>query len=576
MVEAVSGNVITKMSRHIEVREERNGIVLSMQVQDRAGKRSEEAQLVFSVDRTRPAVRIEMDNNDVSNDRFFHRERTASVTVTEKNFDPARVRIHADGAQISDWVSLGEVHTAVVRFCEEGDYTFSVQAEDRAGNAAQEAETQGKAVSRFTVDTVFETFEISGVEEGASYRADIRPEIVLRDRHFDSCEIQVLQTTRERAGADVTDRIFAETDQNEKGLSAKGLISAGSPGMDGLYTVKVSARDLAGNQLQKTVRFTVNRFGSIYVYDDYLQELRGKYIRSVEQPLIITEYNPVPLLRLGTLEVTQDGMPLQTPRLRQSSQKLTTGKKGAGGWHAYQYQILPETFRGDGVYRVSVSGEDQSGNLLESANQDAGEIWFCVDQTPPSLDSVYVVPDAEREDMLRVQVKAFDALGLTRLRILLDGRTILDKQTFADPVQETAEFRISGRETGTLWVIMTDRAGNLTEERRSLQELMSAMPYAGLTEENQEPEETSVFLQEDHQEGMQAGTGEKEKEQEAPYYQRIRSAENDRETDRKFGILCLMAFLTAGGGLVRMRILRGTNPADPADAEKQSRVFLDK
>ena len=41
------------------------------------------------------------------------------------------------------------------------------------------------------------------------------------------------------------------------------------PELDDMYTMFATVYDLAGNSSEATVMFSVNRFGSVYVYDDY-------------------------------------------------------------------------------------------------------------------------------------------------------------------------------------------------------------------------------------------------------------------------------------------------------------------
>ena len=48
--------------------------------------------------------------------------------------------------------------------------------------------------------------------------------------------------------------------------------------------------DLAGNESTDTVTFSVNRFGSVYVFDDSLKNIEGTYIQN-EIDVRLTEVN---------------------------------------------------------------------------------------------------------------------------------------------------------------------------------------------------------------------------------------------------------------------------------------------
>ena len=45
--------------------------------------------------------------------------------------------------------------------------------------------------------------------------------------------------------------------------------------MDDLYTLTAKSVDKAGNETEKSVLFSVNRYGSVYVLDDATREDKG-------------------------------------------------------------------------------------------------------------------------------------------------------------------------------------------------------------------------------------------------------------------------------------------------------------
>lgn len=49
---------------------------------------------------------------------------------------------------------------------------------------------------------------------------------------------------------------------------------------DDIYTINATLTDMAGNESNATVTFSVNRFGSVYVFDQTLKDIEGTYIQN--------------------------------------------------------------------------------------------------------------------------------------------------------------------------------------------------------------------------------------------------------------------------------------------------------
>ena len=140
----------------------------------------------FTVDKTKPVINVTYDNNSASNSRYFKAARTATIKVTEHNFDTKNgskltvtakdasgrtVKTYADS--ITSWTKSGDVYTAKVEFKDDANYTFDFAYTDMAGNTSGRVNYgSSKAPESFTVDTVKPqgTVKIGSLTSDSSFR----------------------------------------------------------------------------------------------------------------------------------------------------------------------------------------------------------------------------------------------------------------------------------------------------------------------------------------------------------------------------------------------------------------------
>lgn len=142
-----------------------NDVEIYVKVVDNAGHETE-ATKDLKIDITHPTIAVTYDLNTPLNERYYKDVRTATVVVTERNFDESAVRFNitnTDGTQpaISGWthsanagVSDDATHTCQVTFAADGDYTFTLETTDLAGNASSY-----NRVDDFTIDRTVPTIK---------------------------------------------------------------------------------------------------------------------------------------------------------------------------------------------------------------------------------------------------------------------------------------------------------------------------------------------------------------------------------------------------------------------------------
>ena len=69
-----------------------NDVVIEVYAEDNAQNASE-ADTSIKIDITDPTIDVSYDNNSADSSKYFNRDRTATIVVTERNFNPADVRL---------------------------------------------------------------------------------------------------------------------------------------------------------------------------------------------------------------------------------------------------------------------------------------------------------------------------------------------------------------------------------------------------------------------------------------------------------------------------------------------------
>lgn len=428
------------------------------------------APTAFTIDKTRPTISVTYDNNSALNGNYYNANRTATVVVTEHNFDASRVNITLratdDGADIalptvSGWTSSGDRHTATIAYQRDGLYTFDIDVTDKAGNTSADFTEQ-----TFYVDTTAPTLEITGVADRSANSGDIIPVVSYSDTNYDDAQVSITLTGAMRKGV-ALDGSYADQ-HNGKVFTFKNF--AKEKEVDDIYTLAATLTDKAGNTTEKTILFSVNRFGSTYALSAATEQLNGSYVQT-PQDVVVTETNPDALQNIRITLFKNN----QTIILQEGTDYRIEVRGGNGQWYEYIYTVLAKNFADDGVYRLTFYSEDAAGNIAENTlDTKKQEIGFGVDKTKPNM----VVTNLESDttyplENLTVSLSAGDNLLLQSVVVYLDDYSKAYKTWTAEEVaaivadQGEFTFDIPGDSTGAhqVKIVCTDAAGNeQTEE----------------------------------------------------------------------------------------------------------------
>lgn len=395
----------------------------SMSGRDRAGNNATTfPEQTFTIDRTNPVIEVTMDGQ-AANGNYYAQDRTATIKVTEHNFDAGRIEVYgtaADNGQttvfpaLSGWTTDGDVHMATISFAVDGNYAFTVDAMDEAGNAAVQSST-----SEFVIDKTEPVIEISGIENDSANNDVVMPVVQFSDTNYNE-GAATIELSGANHGIVHYDGAFAQT---ENGQTFTFSDFAHEQDVDDIYTLTAREIDFAGNETEQSITFSVNRFGSVYVLDDSLKEIEGTYIKEPID-IVLTETN-VDSLSMDTIKITvsANGEP---KNLEEGTDYTITSVGGNGSWSQYTYKIDKSVFQGDGSYLVTVYSEDNAGNINENINESKqAEIGFGVDGTAPVIVPINIEEgQSYNTQNYEATVSVIDNLVLQDIKVILNGQTL--------------------------------------------------------------------------------------------------------------------------------------------------------
>ncbi|EPD62789.1 hypothetical protein HMPREF1216_02082 [Coprococcus sp. HPP0048] len=452
---------------------------LSLNCTDKAGNQTiYENDDVFVIDQTAPVIRVSYQEQTERTKGYYHKPRTAVITIREKNFRPEDVAIKItavlDGEEqkapeIGMFTSEGvdsetssqnrereAVHRATILYDKDGTYTFNVSYTDLAGNMAKEYPED-----RFTIDRTSPSVEIFGVEDKSANNDIVAPQIRYQDRNYEEKDVKIELTGYHRG------KLPIEGQKTEivNGQYIKLPDFERTKEKDDLYTLTVQVTDRAGNVTKKSITFSVNRFGSVYTLSDNTRKLLQKHYTKQPQEIEVTEIN-IDTLQMKEISYGRDG---EVVRLQKGKDYAVEKNEPEQGWKTYTYKIGRHNFQKEGNYTVTLSSKDRAEN--RGNNKIKGEeINFVVDQTAPTV----VVTGIEnygkyKESSKKMTIYMEDNFAAEAVEVSVHGERKIKKRYDAERLkQQRGRVEVVLRQENrwkTVRVSGVDAAGNRSEEK---------------------------------------------------------------------------------------------------------------
>lgn len=426
----------------------------ALSVTDMVGNSASDTETPFTLDKTDPVIEVSLSGGNPSNGNYYNTPETATIKVTEHDFDPSGLSVNGTATDagagkafpgVSGWTNSGDVHTTEIPFTTDGLYGFTVEFTDQAGNRAVPF-TQ----SEFYVDQTIPEITFGGIANESANAGEVTPTVTFSDINYDRDGVSV-QLTGANNGAVNYPGSYSDSANGQTFVYQN---FAENQKVDDIYTLTATITDMAGNEFQDSITFSVNRFGSVYTIEDPAKSNLGKYVQK-SFDVIVKETNVDALVQDKTrISMTKNDVPAT---LKISD--FTVESSGGGNtWHQYTYTFGKDLFKDDGTYSLDIYSEDAAGNVNENINETKkAEIKFGIDGTSPIITADNLSDNAfENTDSYEAKFDVKDNMVLDSVAVYLNK-----KKVKASNSGDTYSFSIPESTKGQLvTVIATDAAGN--------------------------------------------------------------------------------------------------------------------
>ena len=427
---------------------------------DLAGNRSSYTRVdEFTIDQTDPVIQVSYDNNSDEMEGYFNENRTATITVTEHNFNAAEVNamitasLQGSGVSapgVGGWSTRGDVHTASVTFSQDADYTFDIEYTDLAGNVAADY-TQDS----FTIDKTAPEIEFFDIEDKSANKGVVAPGVRYSDVNYTESGVNItIEGAKDEHGETA---LTGDRSSIPNGESIKMADFAHTEETDDVYTMRAVIRDKAGNETEETILFSVNRFGSTYEFSPETKAFLDQFYTNDPKDIVVTERN-VDTLVFNGISYGRDG---KQTELKEGEDYTVKASGSEVSWKQYIYNISKDNFQEEGRYNVTIDSQDRAENMMNNKVKGL-DIEFVVDKTAPTVVVTGIEAGAYREDSRDMTINVADNTAVEKVEVLING-DVKEEYSQKEIEQKNGELTYTignDNDSQDVLVVATDLAGN--------------------------------------------------------------------------------------------------------------------
>ncbi|MCM3664687.1 Ig-like domain-containing protein [Mesobacillus subterraneus] len=415
---------------------------IEMEATDKAGNRSVLGPITFTVDNTKPELKI----SGVEDGEHYQKLENLELSIEDLTFllNKTAIEVLKDGKPFEvgegkwDESPLKGGYKKAIRklsFTEDGDYEISLINSDRVGNENKIGPV------KFTIDSINPLIDISGIDEGAFVQKGKSVTIKVKEHNFEQNDVKISVSRKEE--------LEGPKKQYNIGVwknTAEESILSYTFDEDGDYEILVEAKDKAANNgAAKKLTFTVDN---------------KKPVIKISGPLEDAYYNKGTNVKIAVEErnFKNNNVNIAVTRMIE-----VDGKKVSfpiGEWkNVDQVSDLSHEFDQDGEYEITVNAKDAAGN-----QGDTETIHFTVDKIDPELSITGVEDNNNYRTDKPVTVKITDRnidLSRTELKVEKNGKVYsIGEPALTSKTAAGKSFTFSEEGSFKIDLNTVDKAGN--------------------------------------------------------------------------------------------------------------------
>ena len=396
-------NLITRYTQYVSLSGNANGITLNVDVADMANNTTSKS-IGFSIDKDIPIIDVKFDNTTTNN--YYKGSRVATITVNERNFDASKFVIGGNSGTLGSWSHDGDIWTNTITFSNDGNYRFTLDCTDRAGNSSKQYVSD-----MFVIDTTAPTMTVTW--DNVSSRSDLyyntsrTATITVVEENFNSEDFKL--------SGDGALSEWRTYDGNKHTAAIKFE-------QNGEYSFSIGGCDRAGNYLEEEYN------SGEFIIDLYTPEIQITRVTDGVSYKDDVEF-------VVTISDTHIDGSTKVYLLGKRHNEIEVNGTFVGKTGTFVYTNFPKEEGVDDIYTIRVVGVDKAGNVSEET------LTFSVNRFGSSYsfyDAEYLNHYHSVAEDLEISEVNVDRLDLDKISIAItrDGKEIDVRESWVNVTEK--------------------------------------------------------------------------------------------------------------------------------------------